>query len=81
MLKSFTVLGLAGLVALAASACGSSSSREGFGDGTTPAADGTGTTPAPVGTIGGKPAGENPAADECQKMDIVFVVDDSGSME
>ena len=81
MLKSLSVLGLAGLVAVVASACGSSSSREGFGDGTTPAADGTGTTPAPAGTIGGKPAGENPAADECQKMDIIFVVDDSGSME
>jgi len=81
MLKSFTVLGLAGVVALLASACGSSSSREGFDDGTTPAADGTGTTPAPAGTIGGKPAGENPTADECQKMDIVFVVDDSGSMD
>ena len=34
-----------------------------------------------TGPIGGKPAGENPKADECQKMDIVFVVDDSGSME
>lgn len=80
MLKPFTALGLAGVVALAASACGSSSSREGFDDSANPTGDVSGNTPAPVGTIGGKPAGENPAADECQKMDIVFVVDDSGSM-
>lgn len=79
MLKSVAVLGLAGVVAVVASACSSSSSREGFGDGTNPG-DGTGIAPPPAGTIGGKPAGENPSADECQKMDIVFVVDDSGSM-
>ena len=67
-------------VAVILSACGSSSTRDQFdekspGDGTKP-----GDT-TPVGSIGGKPAGENPKADECQKMDIVFVVDDSGSMK
>ena len=80
MVKSVTLFGLAGVVALVASACGSSSSREGFAD-TPTTTEGAPATPAPAGTIGGKPAGENPAADECQKMDIVFVVDDSGSMQ
>jgi len=74
-------LGSVGLVALMVVACGSSPSRSGFED--EPSAAGTGTQ-GPVatdpGAIGGKQAGENPAADECQKMDIVFVVDDSGSM-
>jgi hypothetical protein len=81
MLKPISV-GALGLVAFLVGACGSSSPRETFDDGTPPG-DGTGATGGPVGTgpIGGKPAGENPTADECQKMDIVFVVDDSGSME
>src|SRR5690349_15285879 len=78
MLKSVSVLGLCGVVALVMSACGSSSTREQFPDpgATDPNANG-GTSGGP---IGGKPAGENPKADECQKMDIVFIVDDSGSM-
>lgn len=84
MLKPICVRSLAGVVlalAFAASACGSSSTRDEFDDG--PPADPTPSsgTPAPTGPIGGKQAGENPKADECQKMDIVFVVDDSGSME
>ena len=57
------------------SACGSSSSRDQCADpnGTDPNANlPTGSS----GAIGGQPAGENPRADECQKMDIVFVVDD-----
>lgn len=67
------------LGALVLSACGSESSRQTFDDGT--GSDLSGTTPiGGEGTIGGKPAGENPKSDECQKMDIVFVVDDSGSM-
>src|SRR5260221_14283774 len=61
-------------------ACGSSSSRSGFDDGTNGSSGGSGTGAGDNGTIGGKQAGEDPKADECQKMDIVFVVDDSGSM-
>ena len=69
-------IGVAGL----ASACGSSSSRDGFGEQADPTQP-TGAAPGPTGPIGGKQAGENPKADECTKMDIVFVVDDSGSMK
>lgn len=69
-------------LAVAVMACGSSSSRSGF-EGEEPqpglgGGDGQGT-----GTSGGlgQQAGENPRADECQKMDLVFVIDDSGSMK
>jgi hypothetical protein len=75
MLKHISVVGLVAVLV----ACGSSSERDGFDDGKTGADPGSGG--APVGSIGGQPAGENPKADECQKMDIVFVVDDSGSMK
>ena len=78
MLKRISV-GIAGVVALLlAGACGSSSPRDTFTDpsGTDPAGNPAGSS----GAIGGQPAGENPHADECQKMDIVFIVDDSGSM-
>lgn len=84
MSKPLSLLALVGscmLGALVVTACGSSSTRNTFDDGTNP--DGTSGTSGGIGgdgTIGGKPAGENPKADECQKMDIVFVVDDSGSM-
>jgi len=68
---------IAVLLAGVTAACGSSSSRGEFASGTEP------PPPGDLGTgpIGGQPAGENPRADECQKMDIVFVVDDSGSMK
>jgi hypothetical protein len=79
MQKRVSIVGMLGIVALTASACGSSSStREQFGDPANPPVVGDDGT---SGTIGGKPAGENPRGDECQKMDIVFVVDDSGSMK
>lgn len=79
MLKPLSLLGLVGVGALLIGACSSSSPRETFDDGT--GSDVNGTTPiGGSGTIGGEPAGVNPQADECQKMDIVFVVDDSGSM-
>jgi hypothetical protein len=78
MLKRVSVGGLCGIVALMMSACGSSSARDQFND-QSPADPNAGSGGTP-GAIGGKPAGENPKADECQKMDIVFVVDDSGSM-
>lgn len=70
-----------GVVGALVIGCGSSATREGFDDGTgtgTPAGGDVGGTP---GTIGGPQAGDNPKADECTKMDIVFVVDDSGSMK
>jgi hypothetical protein len=50
-------------------ACGGSSSRSGWED----SASGS-------GSIAG-PTADNATADQCQKMDIVFVVDDSGSMK
>jgi hypothetical protein len=73
-----------GLAALLVAACGSSTSRSGFDDGTDDgdgAGGGTLGGGGDPGTIGGEKAGEDPHADECQKMDIVFVVDDSGSMK
>lgn len=74
-----SLFAVAGVLALA-SGCGSSSNREQFDDGA-----GTGTPAggeiAGPGSIGGPQAGDNPKADECTKMDIVFVVDDSGSMK
>jgi hypothetical protein len=76
MLKRISVVGVVALLV----ACGGSSPREGFDD-TQGAGNGSGTGPGGTGSIGGPQAGENPKADECQKMDIVFVVDDSGSMK
>jgi hypothetical protein len=69
-------------VVLAVAACGSSSSRAGFDDGAT-------GTPLADGGAGADPSGGGYArtdagaagSDRCEKMDIVFVVDDSGSME
>ena len=78
MLKRVSMVGVVGALVLLASACGSSSSRDQFDPSGT---DPNGNPPAgSSGAIGGPTAGENPHADECQKMDIVFVVDDSGSM-
>ncbi|MBX3189416.1 MAG: hypothetical protein KF819_20500 [Labilithrix sp.] len=75
MLKRIAIVGVVGLLV----ACSGSSSREGFDDsqGAGPGGSGVGGS----GPIGGEQAGENPKADECQKMDIVFIVDDSGSMK
>lgn len=69
-----------GTIAIVTTACGSSEPRSGFQDDQIPA-DPSGLGNGTTGPIGGKPAGENPSADECQKMDIIFVVDDSGSMK
>lgn len=81
MLKRISAVGLVGVVGLALAACGSSSSREGFDDATgAPADPGAGAATDP-GPMGGQQAGENPQADECTKMDLVFLVDDSGSMQ
>ena len=80
-------LGLGALLvsSLVFAACGSSSSRDGFEDGSGarggPAAgeSGGGTENTSLGTE--PPPAEPAAVEECQKMDIVFVVDDSGSMK
>jgi hypothetical protein len=68
---------------LVLAACGSSPERNGF-DETNPA-NGNGNTATGSGNNGslgnGTPAPEPPKqAEECTKMDIVFIVDDSGSM-
>ncbi len=75
--KRFVGIGLVALLV----ACGSSTPREGFDDGKDPGSGGNIAGGGDPGSIGGDKAGENPHADECQKMDIVFVVDDSGSMK
>jgi len=77
----FATVSVALLAALAA-ACGSSSDRAGF-DEQTAGTDPSGGAGGPSGTIGGgggAPGGATPTGAECEKMDIVFVVDDSGSM-
>ena len=73
-------LGGALVFAAAVVACGSSSSRSGFEEGQDPTLGGGADNAGNAGGLG-QPAGENPRADECQKMDLVFVVDDSGSMK
>ena len=83
------VVGIAGImgvgVALAlATACGSSTPNSGFGNSSgASGASGSGV-PSSGGGFGGTSgaSGSDAAApDECKKMDIVFVVDNSGSME
>jgi hypothetical protein len=75
-------LGIAAVSALIL-ACGSSSSREaGFNDGAN-GGNGSGSGSGDnTGSLGGTgaPAPEQ-KAEECTKMDIVFIVDDSGSMK
>lgn len=78
-----------GFVALLVSslvfACGTSSSRDGFGEGAGAGpGDGTGAGEEGEnkGSLGNSaPPVEPPEPEECQKMDIIFVVDDSGSMK
>ena len=78
----FGVLFVSSLVLFA---CGSSSTRDGFDDGTGPGngsgigGDGEGEN---TGSLGNNPPPvQPPPVEECQKMDIIFVVDDSGSMK
>jgi hypothetical protein len=63
-------------------ACGSSPERDGFQEPTSPAGNGGASGGENTGTLGdGTPPPEPPKQpEECTKMDIVFVVDDSGSM-
>lgn len=64
-------------------ACGSASERSGFGDGTDPNGSGdlgSGGDDGKGGSLGTGTAATEPESDECQKMDIIFVIDDSGSM-
>lgn len=62
-------------VVLVAGACGMSNDRPAFEDPSASSSSG-----ASGGSLGDAAAPDSAAADECQKMDIVFVVDDSGSM-
>ncbi len=66
-------------------ACGTSSERDGFDDGAGPGS-GVGNGGGPGADNGGSLGSaasetEPPPVEECQKMDIIFVIDDSGSME
>ncbi len=73
-----------------AAACGGSGDDSQFGDGSGEGGDAgtSGTqgggdfgTPGNSADGGGSNGNGDPAADECKKMDIVFVVDNSGSMK
>lgn len=84
MKKVFGGVGLVLIAALASFACGSSSSREGFDDtaGGNNGAPGNGDNGNANGNLGNAPPPAAPAEKtECEKMDIVFIVDDSGSMQ
>lgn len=64
-------------------ACGSTAERNGFDDGTNGgngngAGSGAGQGAGSLG--GGNTPAPPPETEECQKMDIIFVIDDSGSM-
>ena len=63
-------------VTLTAAACGPTASGNGDDDDD----DGTGGVDAGQHT-GGDGGGDQPATGECRKMDLIFIVDDSGSME
>jgi len=64
-------------------ACGSSSTRDAFSDGAGNGNGSSGTGSSSSGDSLGDnpPPAEPPQPEECEKMDIVFVVDDSGSMK
>ena len=84
-LVASAVVCIGACVAIAMSACGSSSDESGFGGGASgtngPNGDNGGGTLG-GGTSGASGASGGPAkVDECKKMDIVFVVDNSGSMK
>lgn len=76
-----TALACVGL-GLMIAACGSTPERDGFDDTSNGNGGNTSTGSENTGTLGnGTPAPEPPKQpEECTKMDIVFVVDDSGSM-
>lgn len=78
----FRVFASAVLAGLVAVACSSSSTREQFGD-TDPTDPGgsSGGGGLGGGSLDGDGGADAAGSDECQKMDIVFVVDDSGSMK
>ena len=78
MLQRISAIAFASVLVVA---CGGSSSRSGFDEDGPGASGGGAGTGEGAGGFQGEQAGENPRADECQKMDIVFVVDDSGSMQ
>lgn len=64
-------------------ACGSSSEREAFpdGNGNGNGSSGTGSSSSGDSLGNTPPPAQPPPPEECEKMDIVFLVDDSGSMK
>jgi hypothetical protein len=79
------VVCLGALDAIATTACGSSEPESGFGSsgGASGASgDGTNGSGGPFGGTSGASGGaDSGKVDECKKMDIVFLVDNSGSMK
>jgi len=67
-------------VVFLAIACGSSGSNSGFDDGSGNGGASSGGASSSSGSLGNNNPPPNDSASECQKMDLVFVVDDSGSM-
>jgi hypothetical protein len=82
MLRSLSIFGLVATAALVTtvSACGSSSPRNTFGDDGAGPGGSSGNGGGTITGDGKSDAGDPEAASECEKMDIVFIVDDSGSM-
>ena len=81
------VVSIGALVAIATTACGSSGAESGFGSsGGASGASGASGDPSASGGFGssgssGASGGaDSGKVDECKKMDIVFIVDNSGSM-
>ncbi|MCA9589329.1 MAG: hypothetical protein KC657_28665 [Myxococcales bacterium] len=78
MARARTILAISVLLA----ACGGSSERSPFEDGSSSGASGSSSSGGSSSGFGGSSSGgiDAGATDECRKMDIVFVVDNSGSM-
>jgi hypothetical protein len=77
------VVSMGALVAIATTACGSSAPDSGFGNGASGGpgtSGGTSGSSGPFGTSGASGGPDSGKVDECKKMDIVFLVDNSGSM-
>jgi hypothetical protein len=71
------------VVSLLVFACGSSSDRQGFDQSSSSGGSGpSGGDGTSSGSLGETPPTPPPAEpEECEKMDIIFIVDDSGSMK
>ncbi len=71
-------LGVLASVLLAVAACSSSGRDSGFADGTAGGPGSSGSSGSNIGGTSG--SGSTGPTEECTKMDLVFIVDDSGSM-